>query len=286
MDAADDVAVLQCWASCTTSLEDEAALEVTAVLKPSRPVKALQGQVLFTLPAAVSAEAVAAGLLKLRAVDYVHVLLVSTKLSAACADGADGSNRGLNVIRSACSAINPEAISRAIRLWRALGAAAGDARVEAAAGLSQRDLVFRARGKRGGRGHGFSSDEAKRAAAVGFGAASGMGGSTREFHVDVLAQVHDNNFWLGLRLNSSPLSDRLSDAAARGADFCLRAGGATGLPSSDDDEALLEAAAAADDDNEQPASLLPLSPPSSASTVALTLASCLAAYLSESMCVS
>ena len=36
------------------------------------------------------------------------------------------------------------------------------------------------------------TDEAKRAAAKGFSSASGMSGSTKAFHIDILAQVHDN----------------------------------------------------------------------------------------------
>ena len=45
----------------------EAAAEITAVLQPSRPVKTLQGHVLFTLPSTDDAAAVAEKLLALRA---------------------------------------------------------------------------------------------------------------------------------------------------------------------------------------------------------------------------
>eukprot|EP00966_Prymnesium_polylepis_P192692 4466321-Prymnesium_polylepis.1 len=80
MDVALDVT---CWASCTPSLEDEAAAELTAAFKLTRPVKTLQGQVLFTLRHDTAASDVAERLLKMRVLDYVHVLLASAKLNDA-----------------------------------------------------------------------------------------------------------------------------------------------------------------------------------------------------------
>ena len=76
-------------------------------------------------------------------------------------------------------------------------------------------LVFRCLGKRGGRRHDFSSDDAKRAAGRGLKAAAvGLSGSTRDYHFDVLTQVHCNRCWLGLRVNKQPL--RVAAVAASG----------------------------------------------------------------------
>eukprot|EP01079_Euglenida_sp_SAG-EU17-18_P007043 gene7043-6685_t len=92
------------------------------------------------------------------------------------------------------------------------------------------ELVFRSLGKRGGRGHTFSSDDAKRAAKAGLTAATGLSGSSSkaDSHFDVLAQVHCNRFWLGLRLNRTPFvidqPEAGAGAAAGDAGPCKQAG--------------------------------------------------------------
>ena len=75
--------VLALWASVATTLEEEAAEEIVAVCGPlPRPVKRLQGQVLFEVPMDRPIEQVAASIDLLQTVDYVHVLLVSSKLTS------------------------------------------------------------------------------------------------------------------------------------------------------------------------------------------------------------
>ena len=58
----------------------------------------------------------------------------------------------------------------------------------------------------------FSSDDAKRAAASGLAAATGLRRSTKDFDFDVVAQVHRARCWIGLRLNRAPLAVRAAAA--------------------------------------------------------------------------
>ena len=107
----------------------------------------------------------------------------------------------------------------ALSMWREVRRAEGDI---ATADLGIDQLRFRAIGKRGGVGHAFSSDDAKRAAKRGLSMATGLDGSTVDHHFDVLAQVHRNRFWLGLRLNSLPLAPQATAVhlCARDAKAC------------------------------------------------------------------
>ena len=201
---------LPLFISVTSGLEDDAACELTAVLQPTVPVKTLQGQVLVTIDVERLGgyKATAALLLGLIQVDYVHVLLTSTALYGAGQGNRTNSDGGpLDSIRAAAATVAPERVSAALALWRAASEASSSAAAVDAAALPTARLVFRCLGKRGGRGHSFTSDEAKRAAGRGLSAATGLSGSTRDFHFDVLAQVHCNRCWLGLRINRQPLSD-------------------------------------------------------------------------------
>jgi hypothetical protein len=98
----------------------------------------------------------------------------------------------LVAVLEAARAVPRSRFGAALTLWRALTAAdtcsTADRR-EAAATLPDRALVFRAVGKRGGKGHSFSSDEAKRAAKRGLTEATGCLGSTGTYHFEVLSQV-------------------------------------------------------------------------------------------------
>ena len=177
----------------SSSARPKDALADVASLPLSRAPKSLQGQILLAVSAA-TAEApdkLAALLLKLTTVDFIHVML------ASCPIG------GLPEIRAAAAGVNSDEFTRAIKLWRAIR------RIEAcdtAHPEEQSALVFRAVGKRGGRGHDFTSDDAKRAAKAGLTEATGLLGSTSTWDFEILAQVHNNRFWLGLRLNRKPLA--------------------------------------------------------------------------------
>lgn len=230
-----------CFASVISGREDDALEEIHDVLKPPKPAKTLVGHVLFTLPSALAADpdAFAAALFRLCVVEYVHVLLASSALdmpvpgpdqhSAETTGDASAATRfaecrGLHSIHLASAAVPRALFDHALLLWRASCRAFGDPDAKAAADLPSHELVYRALGKRGGHGHGFSSDEAKRVAGRGLGAAVGISGSTSAYHLDVLAQVHCNRFWLGLRLNRQTLAKplehkpRAKDEAAKGGD--------------------------------------------------------------------
>ena len=195
---------LELWASVATGLEDDAVKEVEATMEPSRGVRSIPGQVLFAVAASREARDVAGALRTLKTVDVVYCKLGSCGLTDAPKEG-DG-DRGLRSIRAAAAACGPK-FARAVPLWRAMD---DEKRADSPA------AVFRARGKRGGR-HAFSSDDAKRAFAEGLKvAAPALSGSTKAFDLDVLAQVHDNRCWLGLRLNDAPLSDDGEGRRSRG----------------------------------------------------------------------
>ena len=185
----------------TAARPKDVLLEIESVLDPlwlSRKPKSLQGQVLFTIAATVPPDVLAPRLLELRTLDYLHVML------ASCALNDDGDSTTLGLIRRAAGSVPPAKFEGALEMWRAVvRAEVADASI---ASLPRHALVFRALGKRGGKGHSFSSDEAKRAAKQGLTEATGCAGSTADFHFDLLAQVHRNRFWLGLRLNRQPLA--------------------------------------------------------------------------------
>ena len=181
-----------------TGTEDDALAELgplalQAPAPKSLQPKTLQGQVLFTIPVDRDFGAFADALLALTTVDYVHVLLASVAL-----EGDDA----LGAIERAAAAVERAEFATALRLWRAVG---GSTTPDAALG-------FRALGKRGGKGHTFSSDDAKRAAASGLAAATGLRRSTKDFDFDVVAQVHRARCWIGLRLNRKPLAVRAAAA--------------------------------------------------------------------------
>ena len=182
-----------------------------AQLKLERPLKTLQGQVLFSPAASLETEDLARSLLKLSTLDYVHILLASCPVVAkeprqASNSEDTSSNSALSNIRAAAAGVGRSEFERAIALWRVVAQLEG--RDASAVATPTDQLVFRSIGKRGGRGHDFTSDEAKRAAKEGLTAATGLGGSSSKelAHLDVLAQVHCNRFWLGLRLNRTPLA--------------------------------------------------------------------------------
>ena len=178
---------LPLFVSCQTGSEEDAAAELTAVLQPTVPVKTLQGQVLVTIDVAKLGgyDAVATLLRRLVQVDYVHALLASTALYT------DASRGPLDSIQTAAAEVSPDTLAAAVELWRAACRASSDAAAVEAAALPVTKLIFRCLGKRGGRRHDFSSDDAKRAAGRGLKAAAvGLSGSTRDYHFDVLTQVH------------------------------------------------------------------------------------------------
>ena len=91
------------------------------------------------------------------------------------------------------------ALLRLLPVWRAFHADCPDD-----------ELAFHVRASRGGR-HPFSSDDAKRAVALGVAAGSGLRGACRlehQLHLDV--RVHHESVWAGLRL----LNTRQEAAAA------------------------------------------------------------------------
>lgn len=198
----------------TAARPADVAADVESHISLSRELKTLQGQILFA-PTESSANELAEALLKLTTVDYVHVLLASSALNAASeeqptnADAADRKGRNgnaqLHSIRAAAAGVESSAFASAIDLWRAIARREGRKDI---ASMPTEALVFRALGKRGGRGHDFSSDDAKRAAKAGLTEATGLSGSSDKetSALDVLAQVHCNRFWLGLRLNRQPLA--------------------------------------------------------------------------------
>ena len=186
----------------TAARPHDALADIAATLDASwltRAPKSLQGQVLFTVRAAVPPAALAARLLRLRTLDYIHVMLVSCDLGENLGEKLlpGGTHASIEVpslvaVLEAARAVPRSRFGAALTLWRALTAAdtcsTADRR-EAAATLPDRALVFRAVGKRGGKGHSFSSDEAKRAAKRGLTEATGCLGSTGTYHFEVLSQV-------------------------------------------------------------------------------------------------
>ena len=203
---------LPLFVSCQTGTEEDAAAELTALLQPTVPVKTLQGQVLVTIDVAKLGgyDRLATLLGRLVQVDYVHALLASTALY-----GTDVNHGPLDSIQTAAAGVSPDTLAAAVELWRAACRASSDAAAVEAAALPMTKLVFRCLGKRGGRRHDFSSDDAKRAAGRGLKAAAvGLSGSTRDYHFDVLTQVHCNRCWLGLRVNKQPLRVAAVAAAA------------------------------------------------------------------------
>lgn len=237
------------FASVISGQEYDALEEINDALKPPKPAKTLVGHVLFTLSPALAADpdAFAAALRQLCVVEYVNVLLASSALdmpdsnsthspaeSVAVEDCAEAPSvaggipaiecQGLRAIRAASAAVPRSEFDEALLLWRAVCRASADADARAAASLPSDQLVYRALGKRGGRGHKFTSDEAKRAAGRGLGTAIGICGSTSAYDLDILAQVHCNRFWLGLRLNRKTLArpherkPRVEAEAANGGD--------------------------------------------------------------------
>ena len=177
--------------------------DITAQLPLSRTPKSLQGQALFAVDAATSAAELAEALRRLTFVDYVHVLLASCPIS--CAEPGSA----LSTIRDAAAAVTPQSFATAIALWRAMRLLESSEGGAPPPSEDTSSLVFRSLGKRGGRGHDFSSDEAKRAAKHGLTAATGLAGSSSTFDFEIMAQVHHNRFWLGLRLNRAPLAPQL-----------------------------------------------------------------------------
>ena len=182
----------------TAARPHDALADIAAVLDASwltRAPKSLQGQVLFTVRAAVPPAALAARLLRLRSLDYIHVMLASCDLGEKLLPGgtpASSEVPSLEAVHEAARAVPRALFGAALTLWRQLTAADTGStadRREAAATLPDRELVFRAVGKRGGKGHCFSSDEAKRAAKRGLTEATGCLGSTGTYHFEVLAQV-------------------------------------------------------------------------------------------------
>ena len=85
------------------------------------------------------------------------------------------------------------ALLRLLPLWRAFQGAG-------APPLPDDELAFHVRAQRGGK-HPFSSDDAKRALALGVGSGSGLRGACRLGHQLALdARVHHEHVWLGLCL--------------------------------------------------------------------------------------
>ena len=227
------MATIPLFISVPSGLEEDAAEELTRQLRPPTPLKTLQGQVLVNvdLTALGGGAATVARLLSLTTVDYVHVLLASTALfsSGTSEDGERVAPDPLEAIRSATAAVPAARFDAALELWRAAN--------PEMASLPRDALAFRCLGKRGGRGHTFTSDDAKRAAGRGLGAATGLPGSTRDYHFDVLAQVHCNRCWVGLRLNRSALTKHVASPAATTA-------AAPDVPATGDAPALTAAAVA------------------------------------------
>ena len=201
-----------------------------AQLKLQRPLKTLQGRSSSAQRCQQRAD-IGTESPQVDDADYVHVLLASCAISPSEVRAPetqptraehDGDDSALCAIHDAAAAVSAVAFGRAIDLWRAFGRLEG--RPEATLETATAQLIFRALGKRGGRGHTFTSDDAKRAAKQGLTAATGLAGSSSKelAHLDVLAQVHCNRFWLGLRLNRIPLAPQPTagngtDRAAAGA---------------------------------------------------------------------
>ena len=83
-------------------------------------------------------------LLALSTVDYVHVLLASSPL-----DNSSDGPTGLDAIRAASEGVSDALFASAIELWRAVCRENG---LLSEAETPRAGLVFRALGKRGGRG--------------------------------------------------------------------------------------------------------------------------------------
>lgn len=82
-----------------------------------------------------------------------------------------------------------------------------------AGGVVDEELAFHVRGQRGG-AHPFSSDDAKRAVALGLAEGSGVRGACRlEYHIEVDTRVHWDAVWVGMCLLNSKrdLPDREGD---------------------------------------------------------------------------
>ena len=123
--------------------------DITAHMPLSRAPKSLQGQALFAVSATSSMAEVASRLLRLSTIDYVHVLLASCPVS-----NPEGPS-GLDAIKAASASVSSREFGLALDLWRQVR------RLEASDVQhpdATNELVFRAIGKRGGRGHDFTSE--------------------------------------------------------------------------------------------------------------------------------
>ena len=123
--------------------------DIAALVPLSRAPKSLQGQALFAVSTTSSMAQVASRLLRLSTVDYVHVLL------ASCPVCNHQGTSGLDAIRAASASVSARDFGLAVECWRQVRQLeASDARHPDATN----QLVFRAIGKRGGRGHDFTSE--------------------------------------------------------------------------------------------------------------------------------
>ena len=97
-----------------------------------------------------------------------------------------------------------------VPLWRAFARRLGARTINSSGGLAadvpSDELALHACAQRGG-SHPFSSDEAKRAVAIGLAGGSGLRGACRkDFQLTVSVRVHLESFWVGLSLTQQRLA--------------------------------------------------------------------------------
>jgi hypothetical protein len=131
---AAEATVLTFFASSSARPAD-ALEDVLAHVPVCRTPKTLQGQVLFASRADHDLDDLAARLLRLTTVDYVHVMLASCGLG-------DSEGGALASIRDAAASVSEHDFGRALALWRAVGRLSGRA-----APVEDDALVFRSLGK-------------------------------------------------------------------------------------------------------------------------------------------
>ena len=127
--------------------------------------------------------------------------------------GGEATSWRLARICETSRSVPPSLLRRAVSLWRASDRQQQQQQQQPSGGsgsdAAERPVLFRVSGKRGGKGHDFSSDDVKRHAARGLigseaACAAQLQPALSGFDVTVRAQVHRKSFVLGFPMRSEP----------------------------------------------------------------------------------
>eukprot|EP00756_Hemistasia_phaeocysticola_P049073 Hpha_TRINITY_DN23502_c0_g1::TRINITY_DN23502_c0_g1_i1::g.186409::m.186409 len=217
--------MLHLWARVPGDNVRLAAAELRTHVGPqSVNVQASSGRVCFTVPFTAcdtpeSASQLARNVSKLRTVEHVYATLVEGSLQrqklrkAVLTEGSDVQHHSdpadteaataLASIRAAAAGVPSQRVAAALRLRRAMASLREDGTPPPEPDTAVRVHVV---GKRGGK-HGFSSDDAKRAAAEGLRSSGTVSLGCRQSDATAFVHVHFGAWWLGLQMNHATLLD-------------------------------------------------------------------------------